>query len=171
MKLSIYSPTHLGATVTSMCLAVTLSYEYEWVGIHTEGDDIDIYGGFCSAWGANVKVNPTENLPVHVYDHWVKGADHYIPVVGNDYRSLRKVVGDHADYAICVDSLNRALTITDVQHVLGVSRDNLFVIRYSPAIQRACDAGLLTRKVSDEQGLWSTCHTLSEALINNSHTV
>lgn len=167
MKVSIYSPTHLGATITAMYLARIATEAYETVGFHTEGDDYEIYGG-C---GDRVVINPAVDLAVHVYDHWVEGADLYIPVVTNDYRSLRKVVGDDMDYVICVDGgEERALRVTDVKASLSVTNEQLLVIRYSPRIQRACDAGLLTYRTITDGGLVDACSVISTA-ITNRHTV
>lgn len=166
MIVSVYSPTHVGATITSMCLAIAFTYKYENVGIHTEGLDIEIYGGFDNPTSDKITVNPRTTMPVHIYDHWVEGADYHIAVVDNSYRSLRKTVGDKIDYAICVDQPERALTTYDVQKCLGLSEDRLKVIRYSPAIQRACDAGLITRRMNDAEGMWSACFSIADEITN-----
>ena len=170
MIVSVYSPTHVGATMTSMCLAVAFTRNYENVGVHTAGMDIEIYGGFTSD---KITVNPTphENIAVHIYDYWSPGADYYIPVVDNSYRSLRMIVGEDKDFAVCVDQPDRVLSVYDVQKCLGLPEDRLMIIRYSPAIQRACDAGLVTHRMSDAEGVWSACRSIADEITNNRHTV
>jgi hypothetical protein len=156
-----------------MCLAIAFTYKYENVGIHTAGMDIEIYGGFGNPTSDKITINPTphEDISVHIYDYWSAGADYYIPVVDNSYRSLRRTVGEDMDYAICIDQPDRVLSVYDVQKCLGLSEDRLKIIRYSPAIQRACDAGLITRRMSDAEGMWSACFAIADEITNNSHTV
>ena len=80
-------------------------------------------------------------IPDDVHD----AADQTVLVTRPCYLSLRRAVhGRHTQRVAVIDEPDRALTITDVAHVLGVRAPAK--VPHSAAIGRAVDAGLLVER-------------------------